>query len=561
MKAQLYHLLEIQDSFKSPFQFLFHGKRNIHFPLGMLLSLLINFASICLSVTLILQLIFHSQPNVNYAKFTTSMSSNMTLNTKELLFTIAIRDKNYNLINDPSYGYILPTYERTFTVNGEFNIEIINLDFINCSNVYPLFEELGVSDNFNSIGLINYNCYNFSEPIIIGGKYGTNFYANLDFYVKKCINSSDSNITCKSEEEINDLIQNGWLQITYVSSYVDFNNYSHPIQYVTEDAYINLDVSMNKQLYIYFSLLEIYSENNIIFANQKKEKSSKHDNTIVDIISVLDDGIITSVMVCPSFNIDKYYRRYIKIQEIGASIGGLYSGLTMIAIILSNYHKFKFTEMKIINELFAFGSEKIIYDKRSLFKPQPLLSIKTTQSSSNSNELNYVNPLFKNYPVNLITKAFKPLTDKNLKFHIPVRFRKNSISLFDTKFNHMIYYKIDLGFINTMKLIFCFCFTQVKNNFKEYKFALNELLKYIDYIEVSKFFMDIEKIKTILKSNDIAEKWVSKKKLIAINSIINKVNSIDNNKIAINSTVLANSNFVFGGTDNKNSDMIDENKK
>ena len=41
-------------------------------------------------------------------------------------------------------------------------------------------------------------------------------------------------------------------------------------------------------------------------------------------------------MVCPSFNIDKYYRRYSKIQEIGASIGGLYSGLTRIAIILSS---------------------------------------------------------------------------------------------------------------------------------------------------------------------------------------------------------------------------------
>ena len=546
MKAQLYHLLEIQDSFKSPFQFLFHGKRNIHFPLGMLLSLLINFASICLSVTLILQLIFHSQPNVNYAKFTTSMSSNMTLNTKELLFTIAIRDKNYNLINDPSYGYILPTYERTFTVNGEFNIEIINLDFINCSNVYPLFEELGVSDNFNSIGLINYNCYNFSEPIIIGGKYGTNFYANLDFYVKKCINSSDSNITCKSEEEINDLIQNGWLQITYVSSYVDFNNYSHPIQYVTEDAYINLDVSMNKQLYIYFSLLEIYSENNIIFANQKKEKSSKHDNTIVDIISVLDDGIITSVMVCPSFNIDKYYRRYIKIQEIGASIGGLYSGLTMIAIILSNYHKFKFTEMKIINELFAFGSEKIINEKYSLFKVQPLFNVNNQINNSKDNtEFLKIN----NFNNQNINKIFKNSKDTKLSFHFPVDLKKNTVSVFDNKFNKMIYYKIDLGFFKTMKLMFCFCLSHVKYNFKEYNLALKELLKYIDFIEVSKFFMDVEKIKTILKNFHIAEKWISEKKLIGINILENEKKLLDSNKI--NSTVLANSHLDFIINDNK----------
>ena len=184
MKDRLIRLLEIQDSFKSPFQFLFHGKRNIHFPLGMLLSLLINFASICLSVTLILQLIFHSQPNVNYAKFTTSMSSNMTLNTKELLFTIAIRDKNYNLINDPSIGSIIATYERVVSKDGNVSLEIINLDFMNCSKVYHLFEEFGVGDKFNSTGLINYYCYNYSEPIIIGGKNGSEFYGNLAFDLK-----------------------------------------------------------------------------------------------------------------------------------------------------------------------------------------------------------------------------------------------------------------------------------------------------------------------------------------------------------------------------------------
>ena len=195
---------------------------------------------------------YHSKPTVNYAKFLSSVTKNMTLNTKELLFTIAIRDQNYNLINDPSIGQIIASYEKTTTINGEFNFEIINLDFMNCSNVYHLFNELGVSDRFNSTGLLNYNCYNYSQPIIIGGKYGTEFYSNLDFNIVKCRNSSKSNIICKSEEEIDSLIQKGWLQITYVSSYVDFNNYTNPIQYVTDDTYIMFDVKMNKKMYVFF---------------------------------------------------------------------------------------------------------------------------------------------------------------------------------------------------------------------------------------------------------------------------------------------------------------------
>ena len=543
MKEKLFELLEAQDTSKSPFQFLFHGKRNIHFPFGMILSLLINFASFCLSITLLFELLNHSKPSVNYAKFQSSMTRNMTLNTKELLFTIAFRDNNYNIIKDPSIASIIATYERTVSVNGNLKIDIMDLDFMNCSNIFPFFKEFGVDDRFNSTGLINYNCYNYSEPIIIGGKYGTEFYANLAFYIAKCRNSSDSNIICKSEEEIDSLIQKGWLQITYVSSYIDFNNYSYPIQYVTEDTYIMFDVLMNKKMYIYFSPLEIHSENNIIFSNEKKEISTKHDITTSDIISVLEDGIVSSIMVCPSFNIDKYYRRYIKIQEIGASIGGLYSGLTIISVILSSYHKYRYTEMKIINEIFTFGSETIIKDKYSLFKIQPLLKCNKNINNINNNE----NCFNENN-----NKVIKP---KNFIFHLPIKLNSNQVTFMDKKpkFNKVYYYKVDIGFCNSIRLMFCCCKSQTKINYKEYLFVFKELLKYIDYIEVSKFFMDVEKIKSILKSNNISDEWISQNKLVGLNVSNNDLKDVSK---MVNSTVLLNNNMFFAG-DNKTSDLLD----
>ena len=539
MKSRIIDLLEVQDTLKSPFQFLFHGRRNIHFPLGIVLSLLINIASICLSVTLLLELLNHSKPSVNYAKFLSSMTTNMTLNSKELLFTIAFRDKNYQLINDPSIATLIATYERTITINGDIKIEIIDLDFMNCSNVFPLFKEFGVDNRFNSTGLINYNCYNYSEPIIIGGKYGTEFYGNLAFYIAKCRNSTDSNITCKTEEEIDDLIQKGWLQITYVSSYVDFNNYSNPIQYVTEDTYIMFDVLMNKKMYIYFSPLEIHSENNIIFSNQNTEIATKHDITTTDIISVLDNGIISSIMVCPSFTVDKYYRRYIKIQEIGASIGGLYSGLSVIAIVLSTFHKHRYIEMKIINEVFTFSSESVLKEK-SLFKIQPFLNLEKKISNINDN-------------------SSKNKKQKKSVLCLPIKLPNNNICDLgqEIKSSKLYYYKIDIGFCKALKLILCFCKSETKNNYKEYQFALRELLKYIDYVEVSKLFMDIERIKTILKSQNISEKWVSQNKLILMNLNNNEIKDVS--KMA-NSTILFNSNMYLAG-DNKGSDFLDILKK
>ena len=140
MKEKLITFLEIQDSSKSPFQFLFKGKRNIYFPFGMFLSLLINISTICLSTILLLELIYHSKPNVSFAKFQSQLTKNMTLNTKELIFTITFRDKNHNLINDPSIAFIKANYLKTIAKNGIINSYVFNLTSMNCSNIYPILD-------------------------------------------------------------------------------------------------------------------------------------------------------------------------------------------------------------------------------------------------------------------------------------------------------------------------------------------------------------------------------------------------------------------------------------
>ena len=52
------------------------------------------------------------------------------------------------------------------------------------------------------------------------------------------------------------------------------------------------DVKMNKKIYIFFS---IFSENNILFSNEKKETSAKHNIITINIISLLDNGIISLI--------------------------------------------------------------------------------------------------------------------------------------------------------------------------------------------------------------------------------------------------------------------------
>ena len=61
--------------------------------------------------------------------------------------------------------------------------------------------------NFLILIQFDYSCINFTSPIIIGAKYSSTFHVNLVFYKLKCQNGTQEGIICKSEEEINNLLQ------------------------------------------------------------------------------------------------------------------------------------------------------------------------------------------------------------------------------------------------------------------------------------------------------------------------------------------------------------------
>lgn len=351
-----FKLLENQDHFSFKFQFVFLGKKRSHTTIGIIFSLLLNFGCLTMGILYIVELFKHSKPNVNYSKIRKSLTTNMTLNTPELLYSVGFRDKNYQIITDPAIGKIVPIYERMRS-NGEglLTQEQIELDIINCTNLFGEFKKVGLEEQFNSNGVKDYFCFNgttLGEEVILGGKYGSEFYGNLRIEFKKCIDSQenkDKGIICKPENEINEALQDGWVQITYASAFIDSDNYSYPIQYILDGYYTRTDYSVNKMIYTYFNLVNFYSENNIIFNNEKLYVAIKEDYETTDLNLKNDDGSIFTAYVCPSFTIENYKRTYIKIQEIGANVAGFHRVCFMILYALISYYQSQYFDLKILN--------------------------------------------------------------------------------------------------------------------------------------------------------------------------------------------------------------------
>ena len=497
--------LKFQDIFESTFRYFFNKKRTQHTILTVLLSFAINTFVIIVFIIELYELLEHTNPDVNYAKMRNTIAPNLTLNTKELLFSIGIRDKNYNFVNDPSIATIKATYEIVISDKGKLNQTIKTLPFMNCTNIRNIYEKEGIAKYFESNSVEQYSCFNYTSPIIIGGKYATSFYGNLAFYIIKCRN--ETNINCKTEEEINDSLQNGWLQIVYMTSYVDYYNYTHPIQYITKGPYAKLDVLMNKLTYIYFSQIKTETDNGWIFSSLSNIYSTEVDYTDNDINQVKNDGIIASVYVCPSVSLELFYRKYKKIQQIAASIGGIFSSLTIFSSVVINFFSTYLFDVTFSNSIFNFCFENPF---KSTFIFQRIHPNDLEKFSLDSRKIEQNN-----------------VTD-NSKTKIKMIKQVNTFKLdyFSSNFKKLgkmktkIIYEMKLSLKHLFRLVFDAFTLKGKTLKKEYEIIKKQVMIYADFINIGKTVIDVEKMQKVLIKHFPKEKSLNgTKKILFLKNI------------------------------------------
>ena len=259
------NLLKMQDKFYSHYYLKFEGDYKIHTSLSLIFSLFLNIAIVFVFFLFFMELIQHHEFTIFSQKEIVSVQPNITFNSNEFIYLISFRNKYYETIIDDKIYKLTAYYEKMISKNGILEQTQTQLNFINCTYYYDIFIEKNLQNRFDTLGLKDYHCFTSNESIILGGHYGSNFYGNLVIYLEKCQNKSDSSIICKDENTINDFLQNGWIQITYISAYIDYYNYSHPIQYYIPGDYNKVDVNLNKVVYNYFNPIYIKSQNNIFF--------------------------------------------------------------------------------------------------------------------------------------------------------------------------------------------------------------------------------------------------------------------------------------------------------
>lgn len=356
MKKKINAILDNQDHFGITPNYYIKGKSQLHLLSSQIMSILLNGASIAMFVVLLIELISKDKPNVNNVTLHNGIAPNVTLNKEEdLIIAVGLLTPQYELFDPTGYVELQAKYEISTNFGGEFSNRIENLPRINCTDYnLKLYQKYGFEDEFYSNSLDEYSCYNLSElgniPVL-GGSFGSDYYGVLTFDVAYC--NGDG---CRPHEEIKKTIQGCWFEMFFLDHYADIYNYTTPIQTFASSTYISIDSNLMKTVYSYFSEINIFNDNGLIFSNEKKISSFKLESqtTGFDSNEYSTNDLVLSFTLLSSSKTENYYRSYIKIQGICANVGGIVNGIHIVGGILLAYFQKRKYHIELIDMLFEW---------------------------------------------------------------------------------------------------------------------------------------------------------------------------------------------------------------
>ena len=491
----LYKTLRFQDYFYLIFTHEFKGEKKQHSYLSVFLSFFINIICFIILIFNLLRLFLRKEPTISYTKIDLPKGVNITMNTEQLLFSIFVRDKNHAPLNDPTIIKVNPTYNILHrNENGKIISSNNVLDIVNCTNYKNIYKKINQEENFNGNDIALHYCFNFTNDIIIGGRYSDDFYASLAIYVSKCQNSSDSDIICNSPEIINEKVQDAWLQIYFSTYSINSENFTQPITTDLSSVYFRLDSSLNKHIYTYYGSVDFTSNENFIFDKFINKNGIRLDHTFNDVNLINSkDQHLSTIYVCSAMTKEKIQRRYIKLPEVGANISGILYVQCFIVYLFLYFPQLKLMDIEIINVLFDYRPKYLSYEedihnrRLSNYKKVKYRPIKIKNQTDNNKKLSHNN--------------------LNVKKHLDE--------------NEIVQMK-KLNTFDLLKIYLCWWNHKYKKLREEMNFLMKEKLKYTDLAETLKNHIQIEKIKQIFIKKGLCDKdtFNFQKKLLRFDSLV-----------------------------------------
>ena len=410
------------DMYSKRTSFFFKNQEKIGSYFGIFLTLTYLFTSIILFINQIILAIQKKELRVYDTTIYAQEMPSITVDSNQLYFAFGLEDPltSNRFIDDSIYVPKIVFIDK-IKKNDEFvTVEQKNLEYERCNveNFGKDYQHLFIKDELNSSYCLK--DFNFNLTFAGGYKYERMTYIRIRIY--PCVNNTENNNTCKSQDEIDHYMSSGYFSILLKDFGLNPSNYSFPVLPTLQDLYTTIDKKLYRNYILNFGVTEIHTDSGLLNENTnikkylqfrkelqtftfRDEQDYYSGKSVILVQLKLDDTIVIQ------------RRSYTKLSDMFSRIGGYMQLLNTVFILLASIINKLNCEIKILNSIFKFNLEK----------NKIILKFKTLKES-NLNNINWK-------------------SKKNSLFFSPKRSNDNSkqIEIDNKSKNNLIFKENELG--------------------------------------------------------------------------------------------------------------------
>lgn len=239
------------DLFGIGYNFMINGQDKYKTNTGASLTILLSFILIALFMGFGVNLYQRNSPNVS---MNSEIGEYTKINLTNSNFTYAYRieDTNGDMLIDPTILHL-----EVFHIHYVYNVTLNTWQEIFINQMEPTrcydIEGIKEKEELLNFSLKNWYCMDFKDNFKMGGNWDGNFTYSWQVNTIQCTNSTENNNTCKSQEEIESILQNDQTagNLFYSYLYLDvvpfMDNYDNPLSNTLIDHYEMLSLKTAKR--------------------------------------------------------------------------------------------------------------------------------------------------------------------------------------------------------------------------------------------------------------------------------------------------------------------------
>ena len=321
------------DIFGSKAYFSINGHKSYQTVFGSIMTIISYITIFIFFIIFSKEIIYHRNPNIITSDLIDSTPIHFMF-TDEFIWTFSLQFSNFSsFIDETVYNVDAYIAISNLIENGKVKEDRIYLNLVKCSN----YSFSSIPDYFNGLNINNLYCVNLTG-ITLRGDFMQDKWTTIKFEFNKCVNSTKNNNSCRSPEEITEILNGGYMGIFATDYQINPNDYKQPAQIYGKNIFTAFSVQHYADFWVYFQIKQINTDTGILFDSIVSETVLSYEYTYEN-TDYRESNIFLTVYLRESTNRRVLDRSYSKFQDVAANIGGIIKIIFSIGEVITRFFR------------------------------------------------------------------------------------------------------------------------------------------------------------------------------------------------------------------------------